>query len=105
MSKKFKGSVCVYCASKAAESRDHIFAREFFLKSDRKDLPQAPACKACNKAKSDLEHYLTTVLPFGARHDSATENLEIMVPGRLANNLRLTRQLQAGKGQMWTREK
>lgn len=105
MSKKFKSATCVYCADRKSESRDHIFARQFFLESQRHNLPQVPACKLCNQAKSDLEHYLTAVLPFGGRHSGAKDNLSNMVPKRLANNAALRRRLESGRSRIWTREK
>jgi hypothetical protein len=46
MSKKFKGKTCAYCGEREAITGDHVFAREFFLPSDRADLPQAPICVA-----------------------------------------------------------
>src|ERR1700722_9395653 len=94
MSKKFKKKTCVYCCGKGISTTgDHVFAREFFLKSRRATLPQVPACAPCNKEKSELEHYLTAVLPFGGRHDDASINLETMVPPRLAKNAKLHRGL------------
>lgn len=84
MSKKYKGKTCVYCGSiGSSETADHVLAREFALK--RGDIPKVPACKLCNSAKSRLERYLTTVLPFGAKHADAGENLATMVPKRLAH--------------------
>ena len=76
MSKRFKGKICAYCSTRPAVTGDHIFARAFFLEDKRDNLPQAPACAECNGLKSTLEHYLTTVLPFGGRHPGASENLE-----------------------------
>jgi hypothetical protein len=70
--------------------------------------PRQPAesatCQPCNKAKSDLEHYLATVLPFGGRHADAAANLQGKVPRRLAKNLALHRKLAAGMSRVWTRE-
>ena len=63
MGKRFKGKTCVYCAG-ASETGDHILAREFVPVAHRSQIPQVPACRRCNKDKSDLEHYLTAVLPF-----------------------------------------
>jgi hypothetical protein len=80
---------------------DHVFAREFFLKRDRANLPEVPACEACNDRKSKLEHYATSVLPFGGRHSTAQENLASMVPKRLSKNLRLQRELLVGSGRKW----
>lgn len=97
MSKKFKGLRCAYCAKKVAFTADHIFAREFFLPSERANLPQTPACDTCNNDKSKLEHYLATVLPFGGRHADASENLASMAPKRLEKNARLHRHLQEGQ--------
>lgn len=100
-SKRFRGKLCVYCCERPATTADHIFAREFFLPSTRDNLPQVPACEPCNNEKSKLEHYLTAVLPFGGRHADAHENLVNLVPGRLAKNLRLNRELHAGRGRIW----
>ncbi|MGA2606629.1 MAG: HNH endonuclease [Terriglobia bacterium] len=97
MSKKFKGQRCPYCSEREAVTGDHIFAREFFLPSARANLPQAPTCDKCNNEKSKLEHYLTTVLPFGGRHADASVNLASMVPKRLGKNVRLHRRLIAGQ--------
>ena len=100
-SKRFSGKLCVYCSSRLATTGDHIFAREFFLPAVRRNLPQAPACVQCNNAKSKLEHYLTTVLPFAGRHPDAQENLAALVPDRLAKNQRLARELSGGRGHTW----
>lgn len=104
MSKKFKGELCVYCAERTSDGPDHVFAKKFFLPSDRDGLPQVPACKQCNGEKSKLEHYLATVLPFGGRHESAKANLETMVPQRLERNRKLHRQLTEGTGTVWSEE-
>lgn len=104
MGKKYKGKTCVYCADAASTSPDHVFAREFFLPSERSDLPQVPACDACNRSKARLEHHLTAVLPFGGQHPAAKKNLETLVPGRLAKNLKLHRALASGSKQVWLKE-
>jgi hypothetical protein len=96
MGKGFKGKTCVYCATAPAATMDHVFAREFFLVDRRANLPKVPACTACNGAKSQLEHYLTAVMPFGGRHADGLTHLSGMVPGRLARNQKLARQLSAG---------
>jgi hypothetical protein len=96
--------MCVYCATRSATTKDHIFARGFFLEARRGSLPQVPACRPCNAAKADLEHYLTAVLPFGGRHADAAASLQGMVPQRLAQNLALKRKLAAGTSRTWTRE-
>lgn len=98
MSKKFKDKRCAYCAERNAVTGDHIFAREFFLSAARANLPQAPICLECNNEKSKLEHYLTAVLPFGAKHKASLENLASMVPKRLGKNARLHRELVPGSG-------
>jgi hypothetical protein len=96
MGKGFKGKTCVYCAAAPAATMDHVFAREFFLVDRRANLPKVPACAACNGAKSQLEHYLTAVLPFGGQHADAAAHLSGMVPGRLARNRKLASGLSAG---------
>jgi hypothetical protein len=49
-----------------------------------------------------LEHYLSSVLIFGARHHHALENLLARGEARLRNNRRLHRSLQLGATQTWT---
>lgn len=104
MSKMYKGKLCTYCVDRPSVSADHVFAREFFLVRHRMDLPKVPSCDRCQKEKAELEHYLTTVLPFGGRHPDATENLTTMVPKRLRNNTRLNRTLAQGRNPVWVRE-
>lgn len=96
MSKKYKGKLCVYCGEKPSTGGDHVFAREFFLPKHRTGLPQVPACDTCNGEKSELEHYLTTVLPFGGLHPGARDNLVTMVPKRLQKNTKLRARLLQG---------
>lgn len=105
MSKRFKGKTCVYCGVATAETGDHVFARQLFLEARRANLPKVPACKGCNGEKADLEHYLAAVLPFGGRHPDGAENLETMVPKRLAKNVALHASLQRGIRRVWTQER
>lgn len=101
-SKKFKNKTCVYCAKeKISSTGDHIFAREFFLNNERDNLPQVPACEACNNIKSELEHYLTAVLPFGGQHSDSLSNLSSMVPKRLKKNKKLHKSLRSGMSRDW----
>jgi hypothetical protein len=100
-SKKFKGVTCVYCVGKPASTIDHVFARQFFLEEHRANLPKVPACNVCNGRKSALEHYLTTILPFGGRHRHAERTLAEMVPKRLEKNLKLHRSLGRAMKRMW----
>jgi len=104
MSKKFKGKLCVYCAQSISSVGEHVFAREFFLPEHRNNLPKVPSCPKCNGTKSELEHYLSTVLPFGGRHESAAKNLSTLVPKRLENNHRLHRTLDAESTTAWSNE-
>lgn len=103
-SKKYRGLKCVYCSERPSESVDHVFAREFFLKSARGNLPTVPACQECNNKKSQLEHYLATVLPFGARHAHATQNLQELCSRRIAKNAKLSRQIREQHLNVWTDE-
>lgn len=96
-SKRFKNKICAYCSDQPAVTGDHIFAREFFLKEHRDNLPQAPTCDRCNNEKSELEHYLTALLPFGGRHKHSGQNLTLHVPKRLEKNQRLHRELREGQ--------
>ncbi len=99
MSKKFKGKQCVYCESgQSTKSGDHIFPRKLFIERRRDNLPKVPCCKKCNDKKSRLEHYLLTILPFGARHADALENLTSQVPGRLDQNISLHKKLYQDQG-------
>lgn len=97
-SKKFQRKTCVYCGIPgASDTADHVIAREFFPEgANRANLPQAPACWQCNNEKSKLEHYAATVLPFGASHTESHAILSNMVPGRLAHNRKLARELAEG---------
>lgn len=105
MSKRFVGKPCVYCGGERLSStRDHIFARQFFPSGRRISLPMVAACQPCNNAKSVLEHYLTTVMPFGGRHSDSTAVLEKDVPRRLAKNQRLHQQLIDGRHRIAVRE-
>jgi len=97
MSKKYKGKTCVYCGKALSETADHVFAREFFLLTKRNNLPKVPSCLCCNGHKSQLEHYLSSLLPFGGQHNDAKANLTQMVPKRLARNQRLHEELQQNK--------
>ncbi|HEX9462079.1 MAG TPA: HNH endonuclease [Alphaproteobacteria bacterium] len=98
MSKKFRDMTCIYCLIRPSiRQGDHLFARGFFPENKRNNLPKIPGCDQCNNAKSRLEHYLASILPFGARHADALTNLETMVPSRLAKNQKLHRELNAGR--------
>ena len=104
MSKKFKDKLCAYCSTAPATTKDHVFSRKFFLEKDRGNLPDAPACAACNGKKAKLELYLTAVLPFAARHKEATKNLLHGVPRRLVKNRKLQRELSRTMEPAWLRE-
>jgi len=105
MGKRYKGKTCVYCAAAGkSETVDHVLARQFVPGSSQITIPQVPACRQCNKDKSDLEHYLTTVLPFGGRHIDAAANLQNEGPRRLAKNKKVHRELAQGRARIWTRE-
>ena len=101
MSKKYKNKVCVYCAENLSVTGDHIFAREFFLKNQRANLPKAPSCKKCNNDKAKLEHYLTTILAFGGKHDDALDNLRKLVPKRLNKNIKLHNRISSEMKKVW----
>lgn len=103
-SKKHKGMICVYCGVNRSETADHVFAKEFFVLSQRANLPQVPSCRDCNCEKSKLEHYLTAILPFGGRHPDALENLQTLVPPRLQKNARLGRELNTQTIRQWSLE-
>jgi len=97
MSKKYKDKICVYCGNESSKTADHVFAREFFLLTRRDNLPKVPSCLCCNGQKSQLEHYLSSLLPFGGQHQDAKTNLTEMVPKRLSRNQRLHEELYRNK--------
>ncbi len=100
-SKQYKGKICVYCCKpESSHTGDHVLARSFFLIEHRDNLPQVPACGRCNGEKSQLEHYLSTVLPFGGTQANAGRNIEQIAP-RLAKNGALHRKLLAGMRGRW----
>lgn len=105
MSKKYKGKVCVYCGTAMSSTRDHIFAREFFVPGAGQGLPVVPACAGCNGKKAGLEHYLTAVMPFGGQHPDARANLERAVPPRLNKNRKLHQQLASKHHMVWARQR
>lgn len=97
MSKKYSGKTCVYCAKPSSSiDRDHVISRQFFMVSRRGNLPVVPACKSCNNAKSQLEHYLTAVMPFGGRHTDSSVSIDTMLPPRLLKNNKLAQALGIG---------
>jgi hypothetical protein len=96
MGKKYKGKLCVYCGERESTTADHVWGKGFCLEKHRDNLPQVPACGRCNGEKSRLEHYLMTVLPFGARHRDSQATLETLVPRRLEKNTKLHRELRVG---------
>ena len=105
MSKHFKGQPCIYCLVRPSMNQgDHVFARQFFPVSERDNLPKVPCCDQCNNDKSRLEHYLVTVLPFGAQHADSLSNLKTMVPPRLVKNRRLHRELRDGQERILSEE-
>ena len=83
-----------------------MFAREFFLPEDRNnnDPPKAPACEQCNRRKAGFEHYLLSVLPFGARYARARENLLLNATRRLPKNKRLSREIIHAIEPAWVRD-
>jgi hypothetical protein len=96
MGKRFRNSGCAYCGAPGFTA-DHIFARAFFPVSERADLPQVSACEPCNHIKSELEHYLASVLPFGALHPQAADLFVRETPKRLAKNRKLHVQLASDR--------
>ena len=103
MSKRFKDKTCVYCGN-SGSTADHIFARQFFPVERRDNLPQVCACQGCNGAKAELEHYLSSVLPFGGPHRESGALLESAVPARLARNRKLHLSLAEGRQTILVRE-
>jgi len=95
MSKGFRNKKCVYCNQRdSTRSGDHVFPRRLFLVNRRANLPKVPCCTKCNNQKSRLEANLLAILPFGANHSDALENLTTNVPKRLKKNIKLYRELR-----------
>src|SRR5271169_6420276 len=98
----FRGQTCVYCLREASTpTGDHVFARKFFLVSQRDQLLKVPACLSCGNIKSRLEGYLTAVLPFGGMHPTAAQTLRD-AEGRLTKNSRLRRELATQSSTVWS---
>lgn len=92
-SKRFRGESCAYCAKGiSTPTGDHVLPRSLVPPDLRANLPKVPCCERCNNRKSRIEHYITTVLPFGGRHPRAPETLEA-VQTRLARNRPLAHEL------------
>jgi hypothetical protein len=95
MSKKYKGSLCVYCGINPSDSADHIISKSIFYDPKKVDIPQVPACSDCNNKKAKIEHTLSAVLPFGGRHLLAKEHLrQSKIRRRLARNIPLQRRVK-----------
>lgn len=98
MSKKFKGKSCVYCESGTSTTTgDHVFPRALFLENRRKNLPKVPCCKKCNYEKSQIELYITSILPLGGHHADALLNLSNHAKPRLDKNLSLKEKTRKSK--------
>lgn len=95
-SRKFKGKPCVYCPEGISATADHVFPREIFEITDRDNIPKVPSCEQCNNEKSQLEHYLLSVLPFGGVHGNAEKNLSVDTARRLSRNNKLKSHLRDG---------
>jgi hypothetical protein len=100
-SKKYIGKLCVYCRKNKATTADHVFPREMFQVTQRNMLPKVPACTECNNEKSKIEHYLLSVLPFGATHSNAKKALSIDTKRRLEKNKKLHNQMHQNKGKIF----
>lgn len=98
ISKKYKGQLCAYCRHNISTTADHVFPREMFQLGQRNLLPKVPSCAPCNNEKSKLEHYLLSVLPFGATHSNAEKALSVDVRKRLSKNLKLHRKIKNEMG-------
>ncbi len=97
-SKRFRDKQCIYCNEvPSTATGDHLIARAFFLVSDRDNLPKVPCCKNCNGEKSALEHYLSSVMLLGGRHEPNVEALKLS-ERRLEKNLKLKRELGSKSG-------
>ena len=84
--------------------REHVICKEFFLESDRGNLPMVPACEDCNTGKSKLETYALTIFPFGSRHQDAQAYAAKNLPRRLRQNPSLKREIAKGTTKVWERQ-
>lgn len=106
MSKRFRNKKCVYCNQRdSSRTGDHVFPRALFLVNRRDYLPKVPCCTKCNNQKSQLESNLVTILPFGANHSDALENLTTHIPKRLEKKVRLHKKLRASMNQIFIKHK
>ena len=95
---QYKNKLCVYCRDAKSTTADHVFPRGIFQRHQLDSLPKVPSCKLCNNDKSKLEHYLLSVLPFGATHAHAKNALSVDVSKRLEKNKKLHRKISEGFG-------
>lgn len=102
-SKKFKNKICVYCGSTdRATEREDVIARSFVLAGREVNAwPTVPACRECNKKKSDLERYIATATLLGGRHPDSHQILESSGPRRLAKNARLKMLMRNSLSPAW----
>ena len=106
MSKKYKGKTCAYCGKrKSTSTGDHVVAREFLPVEERGGLPKVPCCENCNNDKSIIEHYTTTILPFGSNTYYAGNMLRDYVSKRIERNKKLKRELNKLSGTVWAKSK
>lgn len=82
VSKRYKGRTCLYRMAVRSQTADHVILHAFLHIGQRNDLPKRPACVVCNQVKSELEHHLTALMPFGGTHNEATATLTTLVPFR-----------------------
>lgn len=103
--KGYIGKTCAYCSREGVSRvREHVICKEFFLESDRGNLPMVPACEDCDTGKSKLETYALTILPFGSRHQDAQAYAEKNLPRRLRQNPSLKREIAKGTTKVWERQ-
>lgn len=95
MSKKYKGKPCAYCGA-VATTEDHLFARSFFPVEQRANPIKVPACARCNKDKSDLEHYLSVIVPMGSANEAIHADFAPRFKSRLDKDRALERELMRG---------
>lgn len=85
--------MCILRDGISTTTGDHVVARQFVPTDLRNNLPKVPCCEGCNNKKSQLEHYLTTILPFSGRHSYAEKTL-ISTQRRLSKNQGLAREIE-----------
>lgn len=81
MSGKRRRGICAYCGKEKKLTRDHVFPKALFIKSDPETFT-VPACNDCNQRKSrgdsDLEVFANLDI-YGSTHPDNLDHIERIV--------------------------